>query len=256
MPAFKALLIDMDNTLLLFDEDEFVMAYARLAAPFFSDLMDEITFMRKLLASTFHMLKNDGSMTNSEAFARHFAADIPQLGYEECIQRFNRFYHEAFPKLRETTRPAPHGRQVVERALMEGLQVAIATNPVFPEPASRQRLAWANLEGLDIAFVTHADNMHYCKPLSQYYQRILAELGRQPQDCIMAGNDPVSDMAASLLGINTFLVELDPNIPIRAKTGAISAQTANHAREAGHPTKYRIDWRGTLKDLEQIIAGK
>jgi len=256
MPEFKALLIDMDNTLLLFDEDEFIMAYAKLAASFFSDLMDEITFIRKLLASTFHMLKNDGSMTNSEAFARHFAADVPQLDYEECRSRFDQFYHEAFPKLRKVTIPAPHGRQVVESALREGLQVAIATNPVFPELASRQRLTWANLEGLDIAFVTHADNMHYCKPLPQYYQRILRELGRQPQECIMAGNDPTSDMAASLLGIKTFFVERHTNTPIKAKTGAISAQVARHAREAGHPTEYHIDWRGTLKDLEQLITGK
>ena len=154
----------MDNTLILFDEDKFLLEYARLAAPFFSDIIDEHTFFRKLLASTQHMLKNDGAMTNVEAFTRHFLADVPSLRYEDCFTRFDQFYTEAFPKLSSLISPAKEGRSLLQHALEAGLKVVIATNPIFPQRATMHRLGWANIADLDITLVTDAENMSYCKP--------------------------------------------------------------------------------------------
>ncbi len=240
----------MDNTLILFDEDKFLLEYARLAAPYFSDIIDEHAFFRKLLASTQHMMKNDGKTTNVEAFTNHFLADFSSLSYEECYTRFDRFYTEAFPKLNSLIKPATTGRQLLHHALEAGLQVAIATNPIFPKRATVHRLRWANVADLDIALVTDAENMSYCKPRPEYYQKVLDILGRQPPDCLMVGNDPVSDMSASTLGIKTFLVENEEEI---ARLGLVSAQIGDQAREVVDETKFQIDWRGTLKDVEKVL---
>lgn len=240
----------MDNTLILFNEDKFLLEYARLAAPYFSDILDEHTFFRKLLASTQHMMKNNGAITNVEAFTHHFLADFPSLNYEECYTRFDQFYKEAFPKLDSLIRPAITGRQLLQRTLEAGLQVAIATNPIFPERATMQRLKWANIADLDITLVTDAENMSYCKPRPEYYQKILDILGRQPQECLMVGNDMVSDMSASVIGIKTYLVENKEEI---AQLGMISAQIGNQAREVVGETKFQIDWRGPLHKVEHVL---
>jgi FMN phosphatase YigB (HAD superfamily) len=240
----------MDNTLILFDEDKFLLEYARLATPYFSDIIDEQTFFRKLLASTQHMMKNDGTMSNVEAFTHHFLAASPALSYEECFDRFDRFYTETFPELSSLVSPALTGRHLLQRALEAGLQVVIATNPIFPERATVHRLRWANIADLDISLVTDAENMSYCKPRPEYYQKILDILGRQPPECLMVGNDMVSDMSASVLGIRTYLVENEEEI---ARLGMLSAQIGNQAREVVGETKFQIDWRGPLHKVEHVL---
>ena len=247
--AIKALLIDFDNTLVLFNEDEFLLTYAKLAYPYFTDHYDESTFLQKLLQSTLFEIHNDGKQLNVEAFTNHFIADTPALTYEECYKRFHTFYTETFHQLGNTVQVVPHGRTLLEQTIDAGVQVVIATNPIFPELATRIRLGWANLANLDIAFSTHAENMSYCKPKFQYYQAILDRLGHQPEDCLMAGNDPISDMAASALGIHTFLVDLDQE---KGRLGMLSKEIGNSAKKTV-TSKYRIDARGTLQDLSQYL---
>ncbi|MFX1561878.1 MAG: HAD family hydrolase [Promethearchaeota archaeon] len=248
--TIKALLIDYDNTLVLFNEDQFLTSYARIAAPYFADLLDENTFFQKLLASTLHMIHNDGSMINVEAFTNHFISDLSQLSYDECYDRFSRFYRESFQELEKIGQTVPEGRQVVKNALNADLQVAIATNPIFPEEAMVHRLKWANLSDLDIDLVTHAENMRYCKPRPEYYQAILENLKRKPDECLMVGNDTLADMAASVIGVKTFLVEIDAE---KGRTGLISSQVGRYTRDITTGTKFPIDWRGTLKDLDKIL---
>ncbi|MFX1318830.1 MAG: HAD family hydrolase [Promethearchaeota archaeon] len=248
--AFEALLIDFDNTLVLFNEDQFLVSYAKLAYPYLKDLFDESTFFQKLLQSTLQMIHNDGRMTNVEVFTHHFIADTPSLNYDECINRFQQFYEESFHQLESTITIVPYGRPLLERVLQEGLQVVIATNPIFPELASKIRIGWANLADLDISLMTHAENMSYCKPRREYFQAILDMVDQEPEHCIMAGNDPISDMAASDLGIATFLVDLDQE---RGRLGILSKEVGNSAKKGLEASQYRIDGSGTLHDLEHFL---
>ncbi len=240
----------MDNTLILFDEDKFLLEYARLAAPYFSDILEEHIFFRKLLASTQHMMKNNGTMTNVEAFTHHFLADSSSLSYKECFDRFDQFYKQTFPELSALVSPTITGRNLLQRALEAGLQVAIATNPIFPERATVHRLKWANIADLDLTLVTDAENMSYCKPRPEYYLEILGILGRQPQECLMVGNDKVSDMSASVIGIRTYLIE---NQEEMARLGMLSAQIGDQAREVVGETRFQIDWRGPLHKVELVL---
>lgn len=252
MSAFRALLLDLDNTLFLFNEDAFLVSYAQLAAPYFTDLLNQSTFFQKLLSSTMHMLRNDGSQTNVEAFTHDFIADVPTLSYEECYNRFDRFYREAFGKLGDVVQKVASGRRVVERAIRAGVQVAIATNPIFPDAATRYRLEWAGIADLPVALVTHAENMRYCKPHPGYFRTVLETLGRKAKDCLMVGNDPISDMSAAAVGIKTFLVELEAE---KGRLGIISKQVGEEARQVASKARFRIDWRGSLQDVERVLLG-
>jgi FMN phosphatase YigB (HAD superfamily) len=248
--AIEALLIDFDNTLVLFNEDQFLVSYAKHAYPYLQDLYDESTFFQKLLQSTLRMIHNDGQVTNVEAFTNHFIADTPALSFDECISRFQKFYEGSFHQLGSIVTVVPYGRTLIERVLKEGFQVVIATNPIFPEIATQVRVGWANLSDLDITLMTHAENMSYCKPRTEYYQAVLDLIQQEPERCVMAGNDPISDMAASDLGIRTFLVDLDQE---RGRLGILSMEVGNSAKEGREASQYRIDGSGTLQDLERFL---
>ena len=196
------------------------------------------------------MIHNDGSMNNVAAFTKHFIAETPALSFDECVTRFQQFYKKSFDQLKSTVTVVPYGRQLLENVLQEGLQVVIATNPIFPEIATNIRINWANLLDLDIALMTHAENMSFCKPRLEYYQTILDLIQQKPENCVMAGNDPISDMAASELGIRTFLVDLDQE---KGRLGILSKEVGNSAKKGLKASQYQIDGSGTLQDLERFL---
>jgi hypothetical protein len=49
--------------------------------------------------------------------------------------------------------------------------------------------------------------MHYCKPYIEYYKEIIYKLNKDPQNCIMIGNDVDEDIVSSSIGFKTFLVD-------------------------------------------------
>jgi FMN phosphatase YigB (HAD superfamily) len=106
----------------------------------------------------------------------------------------------------------------MENLFCGGFQVAIATNPIFPERAIRERLRWLEIEDLPYDLITAYETMHFCKPSPDYYLEVLQLLKVAPEDCLMIGNDVEEDLSAQALGIRTFLVEdclLNPkNLPI------------------------------------------
>jgi FMN phosphatase YigB (HAD superfamily) len=187
----KALLLDLDGTLLENSMDIFVPAYLKALGAFLKDHIKPERLVAELLRATQVMAANDGGgATNEEVFA---AAFYPAIGkdrasFEPVIRRF---YAEEFPKLRALTRPAPEARTLVSWAFERGLQVAVATNPLFPRTAIEQRLQWAGV-GVDdfpYALVTTYEIMRASKQNDAYYREILEGLGRAPEDCFMVGDD-------------------------------------------------------------------
>lgn len=205
----KAVLFDLDDTLLINNMASFVPAYFQLLSAAFADSVPAERLFLELTRGIEAMDANDGSgSSNEDAFKAVF---YPALGLrrEELQPVFERFYIEEFPKLRSITRPMPGARGVVEQAFSGDRQVVIATNPVFPRVAVEQRLDWAGLSVLDFAFdlVTHIENMHATKAGSAYYREILSVLGREPQECLMVGDDWQRDMVpAAQMGIPVFWV--------------------------------------------------
>jgi FMN phosphatase YigB (HAD superfamily) len=76
------------------------------------------------------------------------------------------------------------------------------------------------LKDSDFAHVTHYSNSTFCKPNLGYYREILAKIGKTPEQCLMAGNNPAEDMCAAELGVAVYLVtdflENEVNIDISA----------------------------------------
>jgi len=203
----KAVLFDLDGTLLHVDQQEFVTEYLKLLAPRMAHLMDPRKFVHDLMASTMVMTSDrDPSRTNEEVFWSDF---LPRVGVpaEQLMPILDDFYEREFGQVRWVAKADPAARQAVEAVLARGLDAVVATNPVFPRSAIRQRLEWAGVADLPFRLVTSFEDFHYCKPNPEYYLEIAERIGHRPEECLMVGNDVEEDLAAASLGARTYLVQ-------------------------------------------------
>lgn len=225
----KALLFDLDGTLLPMDTEDFVKQYFKAFSPKAAAHMEEEVFINALLKGTGAMIANvKPERTNQEVFEETFIA-LTKVDRETFWPVLDRFYEETFPTLSHLTQPTPLARKVVEEALDQGYRVAIATNPVFPRAAIEQRIKWAGVDHLPFEVVTVYEESNFTKPHRQYYEMICDRLKLAPEQCIMIGNDVQEDMGVSEFGMKNFLVH-------------------GHVIDRGNP-QYTIHDQGTLEDL-------
>ena len=201
------ILFDLDGTLLPMEQDAFIQAYfqavgARAQALGYAPM----PFLSALWEGTESMLRNDGQALNHDRFWDTFAAKLgPQVRELEPV--LDRFYLEDFHLVRKVVDPAPRDVRGLLQGLREkGYGIVLATTPLFPPEGIETRLSWIGLKPRDFDWVTTYDNSTSCKPNPAYYQETLARIHRQPQDCLMVGNNPVEDMVAGSLGMSLFLV--------------------------------------------------
>lgn len=208
----KAILFDLDDTLLDSRMERFMRAYfadiARHAAP----LLDEKQFVTVLLAATRAMMSDvDPAKTNRAVFWEAFT-ELTGLDAAATEEHFTTYYENGFDQLRPVTRPRRAARSLITWALANVPHVAIATNPVFPRRAITHRLAWADVPVTEFEYdlVTSYENMHATKPHPAYYAEIIARLGVAPEEALMVGDSWVNDIApASEVGLYTHWIALE-----------------------------------------------
>jgi len=202
----KAILFDLDNTLIMFDEDIFYAGYIKRISSVFADIMPAGEFIDRLITSTRSLKKNNGQISNKDYFLAGFSR-----GYEDRLdelwRRFQYFYEKEYDKLKINV-SLPDSLDDVFNELLQGrFKLVLASNPLFPGNVQMKRLAWAGLTHVPFTLVTHIENMRYCKPRLEYYLEICDKIRVAPQDCLMVGNDPINDMIAARVGMKTYLTD-------------------------------------------------
>ena len=205
--TIRAVLFDLDDTLLENNVHRFLKAYFDLLTPTMAHLVPPEKFTTALYQATTAMMENtDITLTNQQTFIHDF---FPRVGRTEAemMPIFHDFYAVTFDKLKSLTRPNPSARAAIQAVCDAGCDVVIATNPIFPETAIRQRMAWAGVSDFSFKLVTSYEVMHTTKPNCRYYREILDYIGRRPDECIMVGNDWDNDiMPAFKVGMQAFWV--------------------------------------------------
>lgn len=202
----KAVLFDLDGTLLPMDQEEFTKVYLHLLSKKMEQHGYEPEQMVKAVwTGTGAMVKNDGSTTNEKVFwgafdkfwGKNASADEPVL---------QAFYEKEFEDVRNACGYNEDARKMIDEVKSMGYRTILATNPIFPALATEKRIRWAGLTPEDFELYTTYENIGYCKPNPQYYQEILNRTGLLPEECVMVGNDVTEDMVAETLGMKVFLL--------------------------------------------------
>ena len=231
LPVLRAVLFDLDGTLLDIDLDSFLREYFTALGPVVAEALAGTTpdeGLAAVLAGTEAMSLPHPGLTNRDAFNACFhRLTHADLDLEEFALPFERFYREVFPSLRRDFTPMPGARRAVETCLKLGLKVAIATNPIFPRSAIDERMRWADIDDLAVHAVTSYENMHATKPHAAYFAETAAMVGVAPPSCLMVGDDRALDMPAADLGMRTFYVGGGLGVP--------------------------CDWSGSLADLVDLL---
>lgn len=204
--SLKAVLFDLDGTLLPLEQDEFIKEYfVRLAHYMAKKGYDPEKLMNAVRLGTNEVLKNDGTKTNEEIFWQCFSK-LQGEEYKASEADFYEFYVNEFDKIKDSCGCNPKAKEIVEYLKCKGVRLILATSPVFPEIATKLRIGWAGLSPEDFELITTYENSTLCKPNPAYYADILNRLDLKAEECIMVGNDAKEDTAAELVGIKTFLL--------------------------------------------------
>lgn len=206
MRKYTTILFDLDGTLLPMDQDLFTKTYFKELAIKLAPLgFDPQALAVNIWSGVAAMVKNDGSVTNEEAFWQAFSHIYGET-VRQYIPVFEEFYANEFQKAKKVCGFSPKSKELVEKLKEAGYQVVLATNPIFPAIATQSRIRWAGLEPEDFLWYTTYENSSFSKPNPKYYEEIMGKLGLDPKTCLMVGNDVTEDGAAKALGMDVFFL--------------------------------------------------
>lgn len=193
------LLLDLDDTLLDSNMNDFIPAYFQALSGFLAEQASPEVMLPALMAGTRKMMANtDPSRTLQQVFDAEF---FPKIGQpRETLQpRIDQFYDEVFPTLQHLTRPRAGAVELVEWALAQGYHVGIATNPLFPLKAIQHRMRWAGLppEQYPFEVVSSYETFHFTKPNPAYLAEALAKMQWPDGPVLVVGDDLERDMPAA-----------------------------------------------------------
>ena len=205
----KAILFDLDGTLLPMDQDEFVKAYFGLLAKKLSIYgYESQKLIESIWAGTKAMVTNNGGNTNEEVFWDLFK----KIYGEDVINdqgKFEDFYKNEFQLVQKVCGYDEKANYLIKKLKDNNYRLILATNPIFPSIATQSRIKWAGLENDDFEYITTYENSKYCKPNLNYYLDIMNKLNLKPEECLMVGNDVSEDMVTRELGMKVFLLTRD-----------------------------------------------
>lgn len=202
----NTVLFDLDGTLLPMDLNVFMKAYFGKMAPRAVQAgYDPNVFCDAILKGLYATIASDGSMTNEARFWSIFA----QILGEDVLEKkpmFDEFYENEFCEIGTLFPKDPLADVCVKRLKEKGYTVTLATSPLYPRVATLERCRWAGLDPNDFEFITTYEDYNFAKPHPGYYKEVFRRLNKQPEECLMVGNDMIEDMAAAKCGTDIFFV--------------------------------------------------
>lgn len=216
MADLKAVVFDMDDTLLSINLSAFIAMYAMDEADLLAKISRKRTFtLFSAYASAMLDLNNaerDEGDTRTN-FRYFFDALETRCGlpYSDpaVLDALDFYEREILPRKNDrvvSARPREGAQKAVETVLDHGYRIALLTNPSFSRACIECRMAWGDMLDMPFELVTTWENSTRCKPDVGYYREALDKLGLAPEETLMVGNDPKRDFPAASFGLQTAYV--------------------------------------------------
>lgn len=207
----KAVLFDLDGTLLPLDTYAFIKQYMQdiseysVQQGYLGPVENCISVIWE--ACKFVWESTDTTTTNCDVFWRAFTSLTGEKYLESYERVFHDYYTERYPSLGEQYGKNPYSLKAVEIVKQQGKKLILATNPVFPLIAIEERMRWAGMPINSFELITSYENMNLAKPHQGYYEQILRFLNLSPEECIMVGNDVRDDILPSMaVGMQSYFL--------------------------------------------------
>lgn len=206
----KAVLLDLDNSMLDQASHQFAVAYRRA----FAQLLEQHTGAKcadKIFYRAIRKLHDprDIVSSNDEVMTSSIAADV-SASVSDIRALIGSFHLSLFAQPRSAAVAASDARQLAKTLLDQGLAVAIVSNPIYREAAIVQRLHSAGLGDCieSFAFLSSSENTHFSKAEPAFYAELIARVGIEPDEALLVGDDRHSDRSpAETVGLHTWLVQ-------------------------------------------------
>ena len=202
----QAVFFDLDGTLIDVNMRRFVPGYLqRLTAQMQSMVDPELAqvAMHRSVAAMFANKDNQRTLETVLFDVLHDEIGMTSDHYSTCLDAF---LTQDLEELKPLVTGHRLGSALIESARHRGWRVVLATNPIFPRAVVDARLSWGALKQEMFDYVTSYETAHFCKPNPKYFAEILEELQVNAGNCLMVGNDPLHDLAASQVGMRTCLL--------------------------------------------------
>ena len=204
--AIRAVLFDLDGTLLPLEQNEFMKLYfGGLAKKIAPRGYDPKALIDAIWTGAGAMVKNDGSEKNEAIFWRTFTSIFGER-IREDMPYFDEYYRNEFWDAKAACKSHPLVPEIIRTVKEKGLRPVLATNPLFPAISTETRALWAGLDKNDFELITTYENSGFCKPNPAYYLDVASRIGVAPEECLMIGNDVTEDMVAETVGMEVFLM--------------------------------------------------
>jgi FMN phosphatase YigB (HAD superfamily) len=206
LDGIQAVFFDLDGTLIEVDMYRFVPMYLERLSAQLPESISAQKAIRAMHRSVSAMFANkDADKTLEQVLFEVLDEDL-DIAPDTYLASLEAFLREDLDDLRPLV--AAHGlsASLVDVVLDRGWQVVLATNPIFPMSIIDARLNWGELDKGKFHHVTAYENAHFCKPDPLFFTEILDDMQIKPQHCLMVGNDPLHDLSAGQIGMQTCLL--------------------------------------------------
>lgn len=229
---YKAILFDLDGTLMPITNQGFEEVYLASLAKTLSPYIDPKVLMESMWAALNVMVQDQSETKNDVVFFENFRKLVGEALFEGLEARFLAYYENEFEVLKDALDDNTKMVKAIKTLKEKGYRLIVATNPMFPPIAVKQRILFSGFDLDDFEFISNYEIHSKTKPHLAYYEEVLALNNLEAKDCLMVGNDMEEDMIVKRLGFDTWLLE-------------------DYVIERGD--KNYADWRGTREMFYEKI---
>jgi FMN phosphatase YigB (HAD superfamily) len=218
----KHLLVDLDGTLL-------GNRNIALSADFVFQILGALTkytglrSAAKLLFAAQQVFSLPSPLATNDIRVVEIVARELGIAVDEARKLVKDLLGGIFPSLEKHFYPMPGAKDFLLWA-KDRFPLTLATNPVWPIEIIELRVRWAGVDPSIFSAITHAKQMHACKPSPEYYEEVLAQQGLKAEECLLLGNDVKMDLPATKVGVRVFIVgDFKKVSPLHFKNGKADA---------------------------------